>query len=95
MTADYTNLAAVLANVTLAQTPAQKSVSNAAPPACPPKTADFNASTTLPPTPNKVICDCLEKSAFACTRTERAANSPVIIGSLIECVVALTSVSFY
>lgn len=79
--AEFDNLAAQLANVTVATTPAQSSVSNAAAPACPSDVAGFAASTTLPPTPDEAACNCLEANAFPCVNTQEL---PVAVGELID-----------
>ncbi|KAG9105878.1 1,3-beta-glucanosyltransferase gas1 [Ceratobasidium sp. 392] len=41
-------------------------------------------STTLPPTPQQSVCDCLTNTAFSCTATRQTAQSPLILGALLD-----------
>jgi hypothetical protein len=61
------------------------SVSNARTyPSCPPQTTTWLANSKLPPTPNDAVCSCLISNAFPCITTAEAANSPVVLGSLLD-----------
>lgn len=83
-TTDFTNLARQLSNVTLPTTPTQSNVTTAAAPSCPGQSAAFNASSTLPPTPDETVCNCLMSKAFSCIRTDATAQEPVVIGELLD-----------
>lgn len=51
---------------------------------CPQESSTLLATTDLPPTPNPEVCNCLDKSAFACLVNDEAANDPVKVGALIN-----------
>lgn len=46
--------------------------------------ATFQASETLPPTPNDAVCDCLYDKSFSCVVAAETANKPDIVGALTE-----------
>lgn len=80
---DWTALKNAFAATSSAPTSAP-SGANSSPsyPTCRGNTANFPASTTLPPTPDPALCDCIESTAFSCALTTDAFNSPNIIGVL-------------
>ncbi|WVQ72162.1 hypothetical protein IAR50_001707 [Cryptococcus sp. DSM 104548] len=51
---------------------------------CPSESSTLLASSTLPPTPDESVCNCLEDKSFACHLTDAARNSPTIIGALLD-----------
>ncbi|KAK2461692.1 hypothetical protein APHAL10511_006155 [Amanita phalloides] len=52
-------------------------------PSCPSTSSIFNASTTLPPTPNEAACDCLQ-STLGCLFTPATSNYSAIVGQLTD-----------
>ncbi|KAJ1029688.1 hypothetical protein NDA13_002931 [Ustilago tritici] len=81
--ADWSALRSELANTTSALTGALAGV-NAEPAyaTCRGGISQFPASTTLPPTPNTQLCNCLEQNAYSCILNAASFNSPNIIGTL-------------
>lgn len=51
-------------------------------PTCVGNTTNFPASTTLPPTPNPQLCDCIESNAFTCVLQPATVDEPNTIGTL-------------
>ncbi|KAG8919117.1 1,3-beta-glucanosyltransferase gas1 [Tulasnella sp. 417] len=52
---------------------------------CPPKTDGFLASTALPPTPVKDVCECLQKNVFSCVFSNTSSkNTSPVIGQLLN-----------
>ncbi|KAJ1040497.1 hypothetical protein NDA11_000351 [Ustilago hordei] len=45
-------------------------------------TSELPVSTTLPPTPNTQLCNCVEQNAYSCILNAASFNSPNIIGTL-------------
>lgn len=52
-------------------------------PACPSTSSIFNASTTLPPTPNEAACNCLENT-LSCRFTPVTSNYSAVVGQLTD-----------
>lgn len=53
--------------------------------ACPAaENSTFQASETLPPTPDEAVCSCLYTTSFSCVVAEVTANKPDIVGALTE-----------
>jgi hypothetical protein len=81
--ADFARLGAAYGNATGPNSPAQSAQQNTAA-TCPQESATLLATTELPPTPNPEVCNCLDKSAFACLVNDATANDPVKVGALIN-----------
>ena len=81
--ADFQTLQAEYGNVTFTNSPAQSAAGPATYPSCLASTAAFDASTTLPPTPNDPACNCLEKN-LSCQFTPQKANFTDIVGALLD-----------
>ena len=79
---DFTNLQAQYAQVSFINSPAQSAAGAASYPSCPASTAEFVASTTLPPTPNDAACNCLEKE-LSCQFSPQSANYSGTVGTLL------------
>ncbi|EIW66984.1 1,3-beta-glucanosyltransferase [Tremella mesenterica] len=81
---DFTRLSAQYNNtkpptsITKSSAPAVTTIS------CPSENSTLLASSTLPPTPDEAVCDCLNANAFACLVKQSSANSPTIVGALID-----------
>jgi hypothetical protein len=82
---DFTRLAAQLSNITSTpNTPAQSSVT-VTDGVCPTvENSTFQASTTLPPTPNEAVCNCVYSNSLTCVVKESTASQPIIVGALLE-----------
>lgn len=80
---DFTLLQAQYGNVTAPTTPSQSAAGSTSYPACPAETADFLASTTLPPTPDSSACNCLA-NILSCRFTPATSNTTAILGSLLD-----------
>jgi len=77
---DFNNLKAQYAQASPPNSPSAGSSSSSYP-ACPSTSGTFNASDTLPPTPNEAACDCLE-NILGCRFTPATNNYSVIVGEL-------------
>jgi len=75
---DFNNLKTQYGQVSPPNSPSSGSSSY---PACPSTSGTFNASDTLPPTPNEAACDCLE-SVLSCRFTPATSNYSVVVGEL-------------
>lgn len=91
--ADFTRLQNAYAAVSPSNSPSEGSVTQLAYPSCPTQgdsttntgsATSWLGSTTLPPTPQQSVCDCLTDSAFSCTATSQTAQSPIILGALLD-----------
>ncbi|CAE7176919.1 unnamed protein product [Rhizoctonia solani] len=83
--ADFTRLQNAYTSATPSNSPAESAATQLPYSSCPATTADtWLASSNLPPTPQQSVCDCLTTSAFSCTATRQAAQSPLILGSLLD-----------
>ena len=80
---DFTRLAKMYTNVSLPTNPAQSSV-QAGTIACPAENSTFLASSTLPPTPDESVCNCINENSFSCRVLQSTADEPAIVGSLTE-----------
>lgn len=82
---DFTRLADQLGNVTSTpNTPAQSSVT-VTQGTCPAsENSTFQASSTLPDTPDESVCDCIYQNAFTCVVKATTASQPAIVGALID-----------
>ena len=80
---DFTALQAQYSAVSFINSPAQSGAPAATYPACPATSTAFNASTTLPPTPNDAACSCLENN-LSCQFTPLTTNYSVIVGELLD-----------
>jgi len=78
---DFDRLKTEYGKVTFINSPSRSSASSSYP-SCPAKSAAFDASTTLPPTPNEAACNCLE-STLSCQFTPKDRNYTAIVGDLI------------
>jgi hypothetical protein len=87
--ADFDNLAAMFKSVTSANSPAQ-GASTATLPACPsPIPPAWNASNTIPPTPDDAACDCLVNE-LSCVFAPPTPDYMVLVGQLIGVACGLT-----
>ncbi|KAG8771942.1 1,3-beta-glucanosyltransferase gas1 [Ceratobasidium sp. 428] len=91
--ADFTKLQTAYTSAAPSNSPAESSVTQLSYPSCPPQgdgttsagaATSWLGSTNLPPTPQQSVCDCLSNSAFSCTATRQAAQSPLILGALLD-----------
>jgi 1,3-beta-glucanosyltransferase GAS1 len=84
-TDDFTRLAAQLKNVTSPpNTPAQSTLT-VTDGTCPTaENATFQASTTLPPTPDESVCNCVYQNALSCVVNAATARQPIVVGALLE-----------
>jgi len=79
---DFNRLQSQYSQVTFVNSPSQGS-SVATYPSCPTTNDTFDASTSLPPTPNDAACSCLE-NALPCRFSPQTTNYSVIVGDLID-----------
>ncbi|KAJ1310823.1 hypothetical protein OPQ81_009342 [Rhizoctonia solani] len=82
--ADFTRLQNAYASVSPSNSPSESSATQVPYSTCPTQSDTWLASTSLPPTPQQSVCDCLSTSAFSCTATKQAAQSPLILGALLD-----------
>ncbi|QRV76455.1 beta-1,3-glucanosyltransferase [Ceratobasidium sp. AG-Ba] len=91
--ADFTRLQNSYASASPSNSPSESSVTQLSFPSCPTQgdgttstgaATQWLGSTTLPPTPQQSVCDCLSDTAFSCTASRQAANSPLILGALLD-----------
>lgn len=84
-TDDFTRLAAQLKNVTSPpNTPAQSTLT-VTDGTCPTaENATFQASTTLPPTPDESVCNCVYQNALSCVVNAATARQPIVVGALLD-----------
>jgi len=80
---DFAALEAEYGAATPPNSPDQSSAGTPSYPACPAQNANMLASTTLPPTPNDVACQCLEKD-LSCQFTPQTNNFTDIVGGLLD-----------
>ncbi|KAF8807668.1 glycoside hydrolase family 72 protein [Phlegmacium glaucopus] len=80
---DFTRLQAEYSTVNFTNSPTQSAAGAAVYPSCPASSAAFDASTTLPPTPNDPACSCLEKN-LSCQFTPTTNNFTAIVGQLLD-----------
>jgi len=80
---DFQNLQAEYTAVSFINSPAQSAAGTVAYPSCPASSATFNASTTLPPTPNDAACSCLENN-LSCQFTPTTTNYSGSVGALLD-----------
>ena len=81
---DFTRLAAEYNSTTPPNTPTQSAAPAASTIGCPAENDTLLASSTLPPTPDESVCNCINENAFACLLKQASANEPIIVGSLTE-----------
>lgn len=82
---DFTRLAAQLSNVTSTpNTPAQSSVTVTQGECPSTENSTFQASNTLPGTPDETVCNCLYDNSFSCVVESATAQSPAKMGALLE-----------
>ncbi|WVR09251.1 hypothetical protein IAU60_006316 [Kwoniella sp. DSM 27419] len=80
---DFTRLGAQYNATNPPNSPAKSSVT-AGTSTCPDESAALIASTNLPPTPNEAVCNCVNQKSLACKVTQASANSPTIVGDLLN-----------
>lgn len=81
---DFTRLATQFNATNPPETPTKSSAPSQSTIACPTQNSTWLASTSLPPTPNHDVCDCLNQNAFACRVRNQSANRPPVIGALLD-----------
>lgn len=82
---DFDRLAARLSNVTSTpNTPAQSSVTFTQGECPTAENSTFQASNTLPDTPDQTVCNCLYENSFSCVVERATAGRPAIMGALID-----------
>jgi hypothetical protein len=91
--ADFTRLQNAYTSATPSNSPSESSATQPAYATCPSQgdgttstgaATSWLASTSLPATPQQSVCDCLTDTAFSCTATSRTAQSPLILGALLD-----------
>lgn len=82
-TTDFNNLVTAYGAVQFVNTPAQSSAPAASYPACPAENSTFLGSSTLPPTPVDVACQCMEAS-LSCQFNPQTSNTTGILGPLLN-----------
>jgi len=80
---DFTRLSAQYNGTTGPNSPAQSSQTFTSTD-CPAINGSLLASTTLPPTPDEAVCNCLLQNALSCRVTPATSNEPNIVGQLTE-----------
>ena len=80
---DFKSLQQEYSNVTFINSPLQSDAGTPTYPSCPAANSLFNASPTLPPTPNNAACSCLENN-LSCQFTPATNNFTVIVGVLLD-----------
>ncbi|KAI6134203.1 carbohydrate-binding module family 43 protein/Glycoside hydrolase family 72 protein [Pisolithus thermaeus] len=80
---DFDNLAAQYAQASPPNSPSESSAGSTSYPSCPQQNSTFQASTSLPPTPNLSACTCLENN-LDCQFTPTTSNYSSIVGSLLD-----------
>ncbi|KAG8919118.1 1,3-beta-glucanosyltransferase gas1, partial [Tulasnella sp. 417] len=82
---DFTRLQNQYTAVSFIDSPAQSTVGSNTQATCPSKTEAFLASTALPPTPVKDVCECLQKNVFSCVFSNTSSkNTSPVIGQLLN-----------
>lgn len=80
---DFNLLMAQYSNVSFINSPSQSAAGQTQFPACPQPNSTFLASSTLPPTPNDSVCQCLAQKSFTCDFIETAnPNEAAVVGDL-------------
>lgn len=85
---DFQLLQQEYSNVSLINSPLQSDAGTPNYPSCPAANPSFNASSTLPPTPNDAACSCLEKN-LSCQFTPLTSNVTSIVGALLDAACSL------
>ncbi|ORY25518.1 putative 1,3-beta-glucanosyltransferase [Naematelia encephala] len=80
---DFTRLSAEYNSTNGPNSPAQSASSDTTG-TCPGINATLLASTTLPPTPDESVCNCVNQNALACRIIPATANQPAVVGSLTD-----------
>ncbi|KAI6133406.1 carbohydrate-binding module family 43 protein/Glycoside hydrolase family 72 protein [Pisolithus croceorrhizus] len=80
---DFDNLAAQYGQASPPNSPSESSAGSTSYPSCPQQNSTFQASTSLPPTPNLSACTCLENN-LDCQFTPTTSNYTAIVGSLLN-----------
>lgn len=80
---DFNNLVTEYNSITEINSPAQSAAAAAVYPSCPASSTTFDASTTLPPTPNDAACNCLENN-LSCQFAPITKNFTAIVGDLLN-----------
>ena len=83
VSSDFQSLVTQYSNVTFVNSPLESSDGTPAYPSCPANNSQFNASPTLPPTPNASACDCVENH-LSCLFTPATNNYSAIVGELLD-----------
>lgn len=78
---DFGRLVTEYGQIQFINSPSQSSVAASTFPQCAAPSTTFNASNTIPPTPNEVACDCLE-SNLDCLFIPN--NDPDVVGEIID-----------
>ncbi|KAJ7225908.1 Glucanosyltransferase-domain-containing protein, partial [Mycena pura] len=89
---DFKNLASQYSQVTFVNSPSQSSAAASSFPACPTANSTWEASNTLPPTPNDAPCACLE-TALACQFHTSSSNYSALVGTLTNVACSLLGTS--
>jgi len=80
---DFQRLQTEYGSVTFINSPTQAAVAPAVYPSCPASSPAFDASTTLPPTPNDAACSCLENN-LSCQFEPLTNNVTAVVGTLLD-----------
>lgn len=82
---DFDNLASQLKNVTSPpNTPTQANSQVTSLTCSNAENSTFMAASTLPPTPDETVCNCINENSFSCRVTDATANNPAIVGALLD-----------
>jgi len=81
--ADFQKLQQQYSNVSLINSPLESGVGAPTYPSCPANNSLFNASPTLPPTPDTTACSCIENN-LSCQFTPATNNVTEIVGVLLN-----------
>ena len=80
---DFARLSAYYNTTAMPTSPAKASVT-ASNTNCPAQNSSLLASTTLPPTPDESVCDCVNSKALSCLVKPSTAMMPSVVGILTE-----------
>ncbi|OXG33135.1 1,3-beta-glucanosyltransferase [Cryptococcus neoformans] len=80
---DFTRLATQYNSTSPPNSPTKSSVT-ANETDCPAESDSLLASSTLPPTPNESVCNCINENSLSCKVKQSSANSPEIVGALLD-----------
>jgi len=83
VSSDFTRLSAEYNGTTGPNSPSQSSQTFTSTD-CPAVNGSLLASTTLPPTPDEAVCNCLLQNALSCRVSIATSKQPTIVGSLTD-----------